>query len=367
MNGIRTKRWHRWALATMGAWAITAASCSDNTTPATAASVNYAYDDYYLYSAYYPADVAYAGYYYADSWYYPSFYYAAAYGPGAGNPSGTAGTTGSAGTTGTAGTGGTTGTSAAAGSSGTAGTSGSTVATAHTTLATVIEALARGQDVCPGQVTVTPKWATPACAGGTATQERNGVTISFNGCRASGQIIDGMFDVQSNRSASDQTCSSTTTITLGHTTTVTNLSISGPNGKIVIPSHTDTATATYTYGQSPASLSITDMNGELQIFNAAGTMVSDLAYTGTDNFTFSGNTSYSADGSSTIQEKDGSATASITKMGVTRSGGCCRPTGGTVTVNRSGGIAPGQANWTFGPSCGQVTRNNVNVTLPDCI
>ncbi len=186
--------------------------------------------------------------------------------------------------------------------------------------------MARGQDVCPGQVTVTPKWATPACAGGTATQERNGVTISFNGCLASGQTINGMFDVQSNRSASDQTCSSTTTITLGHTTTVTNLSISGPNGKIVIPSHTDTASATYAYGQSPATLNITDMSGELQIFNTAGTMVSDLAYSGTDNFTFSGNTSYSVDGSSTIQEKNGSATATINKMGLTRSGGCCRPT-----------------------------------------
>ena len=114
----------------------------------------------------------------------------------------------------------------AAGANGTGGAGGSGMTTAHSTIASVIEALARGENVCPGQVTITPKTATPACAGGNATEERNGVTIVFNNCVVSGSTINGTFDVLSNRAASEQTCSATTTITLGHTTTITNMSIS---------------------------------------------------------------------------------------------------------------------------------------------
>jgi hypothetical protein len=338
MNGINDKRVGRAKALTVAALALIAAgtsSCSDEPTAVT--TTGYAYDDYYLYSGYYPADVAYASYYWADSWDYAGFYYIGAY------------------------TGG--GTGGASGAGGSGGSSGSTV---RSTMANVVEALARGEQVCPGQVTVTPKTATPACAGGVITEERDGVSIEFNGCVASGQTINGMLDVQSNRSASAQTCSTTTTITLGHTTTITNLSIAGPNGKIVIPSQTDMGMTTYTFGQSPTMLSVT-LNGEIQFFDAGGGMVADLTYNGTDNFTFSGSTSYSVSGNSSVQEKNGTATATITKAGLTRSGGCCRPTGGTITIDRTGGIAPGQATWTFGPSCGAVQRNNATVTMPNCL
>jgi hypothetical protein len=37
-----------------------------------------------------------------------------------------------------------------------------------------------------------------------------------------------------------------------------------------------------------------------------------------------------------------------------------------VTVNRTGGQLPGQTTWSFGASCGTVTRNNLTVTLPAC-
>jgi hypothetical protein len=377
MNGMNKKRLGRGTMVMVGALTLIAAgtsSCTDNTTTVPA----YAYDDYYLYSAYYPADVAYAGYYWADSWYYPGFYYAAAYGGGSsggtanggGNSSGVTGGNGGGvvgGAAGTTGAGGTGGAVSGGGTTGTAGTGGTTGTTTRTALATVIEALARGENVCPGQVTVTEKFATPACAGGTATQERNGVTIAFNGCLTSGQTISGTFDVQSNRSASAQACTSSTVITLGHTTTITNLSIAGPNGKIVIPSHTDTGMTTYTFGQAPTSLNVMTSNGEIQFFNSAGTLVSDLAYNGSDTYTFPGNSSYSVDGTDTVQEKNGSASATVTKMGLTRSNGCCRPTGGSVTIDRTGGNAPGQATWSFGPSCGAVMRNNTGVTLPGCI
>ena len=234
------------------------------------------------------------------------------------------------------------------------------------TIASVIEALARGESVCPGQVTITPKTATPACAGGNATEERNGVTLVFNDCVVSGATINGTFDVLSNRAASEQTCSATTTITLGHTTTITNLSISDAEGKILIPSQTDMGMTSYTFGQTPTTTTF-NITGEMQTFSATGTMIADLTYTGMDTVTFSGGSSYSVDGTTTVQEKNGPASATITEQGVTRSNGCCRPTGGSVVINRTGGPHPGTATWTFGPSCGTVMRNNVTAMLPACI
>ena len=387
----------RWTQAAMGALtllAVGAGSCTDGTST----TVAYAYDDPYLYSTYYPVDTAYAGYNWADNWNYYAFYYAAVgvnetglastpigvgtdalYGTGGTNGSGgakgAAGANGSGGAKGGAGAngaGGAGGAIGAAGSNGSAGARGSGGAggngnmTARATLASVVEALARGQNVCPGQVTITPKTAAPACAGGNATEERNGVTLVFNNCVVSGSTINGTFDVLSNRAASEQTCSPTTTITLGHTTTITNLSISDAQGKIVIPSQTDTGMTTYTFGQTPTS-TIFNITGEMQIFASSGTMVADLGYTGMNTVTFSGNSSYSVDGTTTIQEKNGAASATINQQGLTRSSGCCRPTGGTVIINRSGGPQPGTATWTFGPSCGTVMRDNTAVMLPACI
>src|SRR4051812_554532 len=319
------------ARAAMGALAfllVGAGSCTDGTTT----TVAYAYDNPYVYTTYYPVDTAYAGYYWADSWNYYSFYYAAvgASASGLASTTGAGGLYGGGGANGAAGTHGTGGANGAAGANGTGGAGGSGMMTAHATLASVVEALARGQSVCPGQVTVTEKMATPACAGGNATQERNGVTLVFNNCVVSGATINGTFDVLSNRAASEQTCSATTTITLGHTTTITNLSISDAEGKIVIPSQTDTGMTTYTFGQTPTSTAF-NTTGEMQTFSADGTMISDLTYTGMDTVTFSGNSSYSVDGTTTVQEKNGSASATINKQGLTRSSGCCRPTGGSAT------------------------------------
>jgi len=292
------------------------AGCEDDN--GTVATTDYSYENSYLYAGYYPADVAYASTYWADSWDLGGFYYL-------GTPNVRAG------------------------------------------LAGAIRALARGEQICPGQVTVTEKTAAPACAGGVATQLRNGVTIQFNNCNAAGGTINGTLDVQSQRSASEQTCGATTIINLGHTSTFTNLTFTGADGaKIVIPNQTNTGNTNYTYGQNPTMTTIMS-NGELQIFNSAGTMLSDLNFMGDNTFTFSGTQSYSVSGNTTVQEKTGGATATLTRTGLTRSAGCCRPTGGTIGVNRMGGLFPGQADWSFGPSCGQVERNGVSATMPACL
>jgi hypothetical protein len=122
----------------------------------------------------------------------------------------------------------------------------------------------------------------------------------------------------------------------------------------------------YTFGQTPTTTTF-NITGEMQTFSATGTMIADLTYTGMDTVTFSGGSSYSVDGTTTVQEKNGPASATINKQGLTRSGGCCRPTGGSIIINRTGGPQPGTATWTFGPSCGTVMRNNVTAMLPACI
>jgi hypothetical protein len=375
MNGKTTKMFG-WAVgAAIGGLTLVAAGmagCTDGTT----ATVAYAYDYPYVYASYYPVDTAYAGYYWADSWNYYTFYYEGAgatgvvrnalavppYNPG----TGVGGTTGSGGRTGAGGATGAGGMLGAAGHAGTGGSGGAMAGGLRSTLASVVEALARGENVCAGQVTITPKNTTPACSGGTSAQERNGVTLVFNNCKVQDATINGTFDVTANRSASEQTCSPTTVITLNHTTTITNLSISDANGKITIPMQTDTGMTTYTFGQTPTKLTFST-NGEIQISDASGAAMGDLTYTGMDTVTLSGNTSYTVDGSTTVMSKNDNAMATITKTGLTRSGGCCRPISGSFMINRTGGSNPGQATWTFGPSCGTVMRNNTSVTLPACI
>ena len=304
--------------------------CEDDDLGDDVVATDYTYEDAYLYDSYYPADVAYAGYYWADAWDYSTFY-------------------------------------AYLGTSPVGAAATNSTNTGRLGIVGAIQALARGEQICPGQVTVTEKTADPACDGSGSDPVRNGVNISFNGCQISGGTINGSIDVMSNRSASEQTCSATTLITLGHTSTITNLSFTVANGaKLVIPTQTNTGTTSYTFGQAPATTQITT-NGELQIFNSAGSMLSDHTFMGDNTFTFSGNQSYSVSGTTSIQEKNGNSTATITRSGLTRSGGCCRPTGGSITVNRTGGIAPGQHDWSFGPSCGTVTRDGTTATMPECL
>jgi hypothetical protein len=329
------------ALATAGT-----VGCTD--TSGTVSTTGYVYDDAYLYTTYYPADVAYASYYYAYPWDYSTFYYYLnAYGPGpTGNQPADAGTSGTAGT------------------SGDAGTSN----LAHSGLAFAIESLARGQQVCPGQVTVTEKTATFACQGASGTaQQRAGALIAFDNCTVSGSTINGTVEVMGTATASDPTCAASTTITLNHTTTITNLSIKVADGRtLLIPNQTDTGMTTFTFGQSPATTDIKS-NGELKIMDSSGTTQADLSFMTDNAFTFSGTQSYKLDGTTTVQEKNGNATATITRQGLVRSQGCCRPTGGTITVDRTGGTLPGRANWSFGPSCGQVMREGASVTMPTCM
>ena len=211
---------------------------------------------------------------------------------------------------------------------------------------------------------MTPKTGTTVCG-----VSASGMMIVFSGCQLSGGgTVDGTVDVQLTRAASDTTCSSATSIMLGYTSTVTNLTYTGTGGaKIVIPNEMSTSTLTYSFGQSPTTASIMT-NGEIQRFASGGSMTSDRTYTG--DYMFSSislaEQSYTVGGMLNVTDKAG-GTATATGTGLTRETSCCRPTGGTLSVSRTGGSHAGSHSWTFTSTCGSAMLDGKTVTLPACI
>jgi len=315
-------------------------------------TTTYATTDPYLYTVYYPADVAYSTVYWADAWNYPSLY--AIYTPTSPNPVSPA-------------------TVVATGSGGNDGSTvvtdgGVTTGGVLTTAGDAVRALARGESVCPGEITVAPKTAAPACTGGTT---RAGATIVFNACQTpGGATLDGMIDVSSTRTASSADCTAATMITLQHTTTITNLSYTNAAGqRLIIPSMTGMGMTKYTFGQTPPTVALS-FTGQLQTYRTAGNNItSDHNFTGDLTFTFGGsNMGYTADGGVTVMDNRAPGSGStITVTGLKRVTTCCRPVGGTIGLSQVGPTGPGTHVWSFGPTCGESTIDGTGVTLPACI
>jgi hypothetical protein len=317
------------ALSALALFAIHGTGCDTaTTTTVTPAAVDYTYEDPWLYDYYYPADLSYAGAYGANAWNYSTMV------------------------------------DATLGYSGSAATAAQRLAIGGAT-----RSLIRGQSMCPGAATVTQKSSAPPCAGTGAATMPDGVTIAYNNCQITGGgTVSGTFDVQSNRSTSAQTCTSSTNVQLGWTTTITNLAYVSPDGgKILTPSQTDNTSMNFAFGVSPNLFSIASTS-QLQFFNAAGSMLSDHTSSGTRQITLSvANQTYTIDGTVNATNNQDGATATLAGTGVVRSQGCCRPTAGTIVINRTGGLHPGQHTWTFQSSCGAATLDGAQITLPACL
>jgi hypothetical protein len=196
-----------------------------------------------------------------------------------------------------------------------------------------------------------------------------GVNIVFNGCQLSGGgTVDGTVNVQINRSASDTTCNTATSITLGYTSTITNLTYTGTGGaKVVIPNEMSTATINFSFGQTPTTVGLAT-NGEVQRFASGGSMTTDRTFTGM--YTFSSislaDQSYTVGGTLNVTDKAG-GTATLTGTNIARETSCCRPTGGSLAVSRTGGSHSGSHTWTFTSTCGSAMLDNKTVTLPACL
>jgi hypothetical protein len=325
-----------------------------------AASEDVAYEDDYAGDYYYPADVAYSGVY-AGGWGYYGIYAATPVGTGSSEPIPAALLDGGHVTVDAGHVIVTVDAGRAVDGGGRVGNGATTVRGA---VGQAIREAALGATVCAGQATVTPKSGTTICG-----VSASGVNIVFNGCQLSGGgTVDGTVDVAITRAASDTTCGSATTITLGYTTTITNLTYTGTGGaKIVIPNEMGTSTLTYSFGQAPTSANI-QTNGEIQRFASGGSMTSDRTYTGTYAFSSISlaDQSYTVGGMLNVTDKAG-GTATFTGTDIARGTSCCRPTGGTLAVSRTGGSHSGSHTWTFTSTCGSATLDSKTVTLPACL
>jgi hypothetical protein len=285
----------------------------------------YTYYDPYLYTYYYPADIAYSSYYWTDTYAYSGYYYSDIHPQASSAP-------------------------------------------ARWTVGNAIRALARGESVCPGQVTVTPKTAPAACHS-SETNVRSGVTIVFTGCQlAGGGTVDGTVDVSAMQSASDESCSQSTMVTLSHTTTITNLSYKGSGGsRLVIPKQTDTGMNTFTSGQAPETLTI-ESDGQFQFYDSSNTLMLDQSFKGTRTYKFAGSAqSYTVDGTiDLVDNSSAGGTGVLTATGLSRTNDCCYPTGGSVSLSRMTASNTDQHTWTFGPTCAKVMQDSSSTTLPAC-
>ena len=333
--------------------AVGSAGCGSSTT-----SSDVAYEDDYAGDYYYPADVAYSGVY-AGGWGYYGIYAATPAQPAALRDGGVIKFDGGSISV----DGGHVVVSVDAGHAADGGrVSGST--TVRAAVGQAIREAALGGVVCAGQATITPKSGTTICG-----VSASGVNIVFNGCQLSGGgTVDGTVDVQITRAASDTTCGSATTITLGYTSTITNLTYTGTGGaKIVIPNEMSTSTLTYAFGKAPTTASI-QTNGEIQRFASGGSMTSDRTYTGTYDISSISlaDQSYTVGGMLNVTDNSG-GTATFTGTNISRESACCRPTGGTLAVSRMGGSHSGSHTWTFTSTCGSAMLDGKTVTLPACL
>jgi hypothetical protein len=129
----------------------------------------------------------------------------------------------------------------------------------------------------------------------------------------------------------------------------------------------DMATIHVPFGTAPASVAMTS-SGEIQRLATDGSMTSDRTYTGTRTFSAISlvNQTYTVDGMINVTDKAG-GTATISGTGLARDRNCCKPTGGTLAVSRTGGSHSGSHSWTFTATCGSAMLDGKTVTLPACL
>jgi hypothetical protein len=293
-------------------FAAAGAACSSSS------SYDSATYDPYVYYSYTPAEVYYSSYYWADPYY---FYYL----DGSPAPSGQS-------------------------------------------LGEILRALARGQSVCPGRVTVTPHMITNPCPANGSDNIRGGVSLAFSDCELpNGGVLGGSIEVQTTRTTDDE-CSAHTTITIMHTVTITDLSYTTPSGRrLAIPNQTATGTTSYPIGKPPSTAAAT-LDGRMQVYGLDGALATDRVYTGDLTVTPSPDrSSFLVDGTMNLDDADGTGSTALTVTNLTRAGDCCIPLSGTISATRTGQGSFGLHVWSFDAACNGASFDGRAVTMGRCL
>lgn len=300
--------------------------------PGCGSSSSYYYDPYaYAYGYYYPTDMAYADAYYADSYYgYPTTYV----------PLGPSTYT--------------------SGSLSKASLHGSAPGTA-------LRDLAFGKSVCDDRVTVTTERFEPPCSdGGDNGSLPLRTEIVFDACvlRDGGQL-DGVIEVEAVHMFSDNDCDNETVVDVTYTSTSTDLSYTAPGGeRIVMPSLRRSGSYRRPLTGRPSVLNVS-VEGSVERYDAGGEPLAITTLNGTQTLVPTGSgDGYRVDGTLMMQDMLRERTLSVTGVGVTRTDTCCHPTGGTIAVAPSEGEVD---DWSFGPNCGDASRNGEPFVLDQCL
>jgi len=100
--------------------------------------------------------------------------------------------------------------------------------------------------------------------------------------------------------------------------------------------------------------------GTIQRFGSDNTRIAAYKYSGVWNFTFnSASPSYSVSGTAAFERDPGGQLLTVASEGLERTGNCCIPNNGKITVSGSGRSTD---TWTFGPQCGALAKNDTAAT-----
>jgi hypothetical protein len=229
----------------------------------------------------------------------------------------------------------------------------------------VLRRLASGENVCLDQATVTSTELEVPCEVGSGASLPFSASVAIDACTLpSGGELSGSVEIDIERTLSDASCGPGTSIDVSFTSTTTDLSYTAVGGsRVVVPTLTRTGAFTRVLGEAPSALSVSS-DGSIEHYDDAGGIVGSHTVQGMQTLTFlPGNTGYTLDGVLTLADPISGQSATLTGTGVTRTEACCHPTGGVLSVDRSEGE---DSTWSFGPACGQVSRNGTAVTLKAC-
>ena len=231
--------------------------------------------------------------------------------------------------------------------------------------ALTLRALALGESVCPGQVTLTSERSPAPCSTTDGDTIPVSTSILLNGCELSGGgKLDGAVQITATQTPSDMNCDAGTSIAVSYTSTTTNLVYTAPSGaRVALPEVTRTGSFTRELDAPPAQLTI-HSQGRIERYDAQGAAVSNTTFSGDQTLTMSGTTGgFQVDGALILEDSLADRSATVTSTDLSRAEGCCYPTSGSLVVVHGDGS---ETNWSFGPNCGDITVDGRDVETDEC-
>lgn len=229
-----------------------------------------------------------------------------------------------------------------------------------------LRALASGEDLCPGHVTIAKTPGNTPCLASDREPVPASTAIQFADCTfADGGRLDGAIQIDTVHTASDTDCDADTRIDVTFTSTATNLAYTAESGaRVVLPALT--LTGSYTRGvEGRPSLIEIGIEGQIERHAKDGDMLAQTSVSGKQTLTpLASANGYRASGTLTMRDPIDDETVRVTSDGVNRTDGCCYPTSGSIELERSNGDLDVLR---FGPNCNDVTLDSESITPPDCI